>query len=125
MEIYDYNEWSKTGSSSVKELVDRAVSDVANEVASWPNFGDKYADRIRALKGTLLSRVIEAVSREGSTFNVLNHGSCWYNNLMFRYNNSTSQAEEVHFVSELKNFFLINFHLSFPFFSFFLLLSID
>ncbi|KAJ4016096.1 Ecdysteroid Kinase 14 [Neodiprion lecontei] len=94
MNPFDHNRWCKEGNSMTKDLVSSTVSDLADEVATWSNFGDKYADRIRALRDTLLPRVNAAISREGSKFNVLNHGGCWYNNLMFRYNSKTSRVEE-------------------------------
>ncbi|XP_048507195.1 uncharacterized protein LOC105691512 [Athalia rosae] len=98
MDAFERNVWSEEDNTLVKEFVDRTVSYIADEVTTWPNFGSKYADKIRALKDNLLQRVNAAVSKDKSIFNVLNHGDCWYNNILFRYSTTTDRVEEVSFV---------------------------
>lgn len=56
------------------------------EVSKWPDYADKYADKIEKIADVIYDRTAEAVSYREDQFNVINHGDFWVNNMMFRYN---------------------------------------
>ncbi|KZC10407.1 PREDICTED: uncharacterized protein LOC107188541 [Dufourea novaeangliae] len=68
---------------------------LANEVQSWSELGKKYADKIRGLADKLHPMCVKLLKRRDDEFNVINHGDCWVNNMMFRYDENSKPIEHV------------------------------
>nr|CAD7199941.1 unnamed protein product [Timema douglasi] len=70
---------------------------LAEEVRTWPVYSEKYADKLLRLSENIIDRYIEKMKSVEGDFNVLNHGDCWLNNMMFKYS-ETGQAIDHRFV---------------------------
>ncbi|XP_076180044.1 uncharacterized protein LOC143153098 isoform X2 [Ptiloglossa arizonensis] len=72
-----------------------ACLSLATEVETWPEFGKRYADKIRAFAPQLYKVGIETVKHRDDEFNVINHGDSWVNNMLFRYDDRARPIEHI------------------------------
>jgi thiamine kinase-like enzyme len=70
---------------------------LASNLDKWPGY-EHYANKIRKLVPTAIDRMIKCTKPKEDSLNVLNHGDCWTNNMMFHYCPKTGQVDDVRFV---------------------------
>jgi len=70
---------------------------LASVVATWPGY-ERFADKIRKMVETMISRAIEVVKPTDGSLSVLNHGDFWTNNMLFKYSSGSEVPEQVKFV---------------------------
>lgn len=58
----------------------------------------QYIEKLEAFQPQVVERMIDVFKRNDDSFNVLNHGDLWINNLMFHFDES-GEADDVLLVS--------------------------
>jgi hypothetical protein len=70
---------------------------LASVVAKWSGY-ERFADKIRKMAETIVTKTIEIVKPKENSLSVLNHGDFWTNNMLFKYSSGSEVAEEIMFV---------------------------
>lgn len=70
---------------------------LASVVAKWPGF-ERFAEKIRKMAETLVTKTIEVVKPKDGSLSVLNHGDFWTNNILFKCSSGSEVPEEAMFV---------------------------
>ncbi|PSN31209.1 hypothetical protein C0J52_25883 [Blattella germanica] len=73
------------------------IKKLATEIEGWPGY-ERFAEKIKKLIPGSIDRMAEYVRPKRDSLNVLNHGDCWTNNMMFIYNKENGKVEDVRFV---------------------------
>ncbi|KAI4473883.1 hypothetical protein M0802_015893 [Mischocyttarus mexicanus] len=83
--LYTRGIYSDEYSSDITSFFTLGIKALAEEVKKWPNF-EKYGEKIAKISDKLYHETSKVTKYRDDEFNVINHGDCWVNNMMFRYN---------------------------------------
>jgi thiamine kinase-like enzyme len=70
---------------------------LASGIEKWPGF-EHCADKIRKMIPTAIDQMIKFLKPKKDSLNVLNHGDCWVNNIMFHYSQETGKVDDIRLV---------------------------
>ena len=92
-----YEETFYADRKQTESYISSKFSALVPEVESWPGY-EHYAEKVRKLGQSGFSRLVEIVKPKKNSLNVLNHGDCWVNNMMFHYCPVSGKVDDVRFV---------------------------
>ncbi|GLH00633.1 Putative ecdysteroid kinase [Gryllus bimaculatus] len=81
---------------TINNIYTPQIISIVQEIRTWGCF-EHIAKKLEALKDTLVDKLIELRNPVKPERNVLIHGDCWINNILFKYSES-NQPIEVRFV---------------------------
>jgi thiamine kinase-like enzyme len=98
-DLYSESMFADTGEQRqyMEESLKYNLNNLASKLDTWPGY-DHYANKIRKLVPTALDQMIKCTKPKEDSLNVLNHGDCWTNNMMFHYCPKTGEVDDVRFV---------------------------
>ncbi|XP_058818073.1 uncharacterized protein LOC131681334 [Topomyia yanbarensis] len=67
----------------------------AEMAETWPTTSPTIARKLYDLERTVISKACQVYTVDDSSFNVLNHGDLWVNNVMYKYEESGSPTEAI------------------------------
>ena len=73
------------------------LQSLASRIEKWPGF-EPCADKIRKMIPTAVDQMIKFMQPKKDSLNVLNHGDCWVNNIMFHYSQETGKVDDIRLV---------------------------
>ncbi|KAJ9598055.1 hypothetical protein L9F63_026838, partial [Diploptera punctata] len=85
------------------------LSSLASKVETWEGY-ERFASKLRQLIPCAMDKMVEAVTPKKDSFNVLNHGDFWVNNMLFHYNPDTDEVDDVS--GKVEDVRLLDFQLS-------------
>ena len=71
------------------------VSNLAHEVAKWPEYRQRFSEKLLKLADNAYTKFLESLSRCEGEFNVLCHGDLRLNNIMCRYSQETGEVIDI------------------------------
>ena len=75
-----------------------AVTNLAQEVANWPEYGERFSEKLLKLADNAYEKFLDSLKRCEEEFNVLSHGDFRLNNIMFRYSEETGEVADIRWV---------------------------
>jgi Predicted aminoglycoside phosphotransferase len=70
---------------------------LASRTEEWPGY-EHYGDKIRKMIPTVVDQMIKLLQPKKDSLNVLNHGDCWVNNIMFHYCQKTGKVDDIRLI---------------------------
>lgn len=67
----------------------------AEQAQKWPSTAKNIADKLFDLEKTVIKKGCQVYTRDNSTFNVLNHGDLWVNNVMYKFDSKGDPIESI------------------------------
>jgi len=72
-----------------------ALTNLAQEVAKWPEYRQRFSEKLLKLADNAYTKFLESLSRCEGEFNVLCHGDLRLNNIMCRYSQETGEVIDI------------------------------
>jgi thiamine kinase-like enzyme len=73
------------------------MKSLASQIEKWPGY-EHYANKIRKIIPTAVDQMIKLTKPKKDSLNVLNHGYCWVNNIMFHYCPKSGKVDDIRLV---------------------------
>ncbi|XP_018057094.1 PREDICTED: uncharacterized protein LOC108692984 isoform X2 [Atta colombica] len=93
-EMYSKGMFYNQHSSEMKSFFNMGSKALADEIANWPE-AKKYSEKVSKLSDHMYQIGIDAHMLCEDEFNVINHGDCHMNNMLFKYDNNGKPTDQI------------------------------
>ncbi|XP_069690900.1 uncharacterized protein [Periplaneta americana] len=98
LEPFMTSEVLDTMENDFQDVISSMYTNIAKEVKNWPEYGEKYYNKILKVAPVSAKKYVEGRRRDENDFNVLSHGDLWINNMMFAYSEDNNSPLDLRFV---------------------------
>ncbi|XP_018355495.1 PREDICTED: uncharacterized protein LOC108756291 [Trachymyrmex septentrionalis] len=81
-------------SPEIKSFLNMGTKALADEIANWPE-AKKYSEKVSKLSDHMVQIGIDVHMLCEDEFNVINHGDCQVNNMLFKYDNNGKPTDQI------------------------------
>ncbi|XP_018341123.1 PREDICTED: uncharacterized protein LOC108747813 [Trachymyrmex septentrionalis] len=93
-EMYSKGMFYNQHSPEMKSFFIMGAKTLADEIANWPE-AKKYSEKVSKLSDHMYQIGIDAHVLCEDEFNVINHGDCHVNNMLFKYDNNGKPTDQI------------------------------